>query len=255
MPKRNLFSSNVLACALALAAVIELPSRSAALERPPAPDTAWEQQSGPWSYGLYVIGDSISFAVPYGPTGDSLNIHTWERAGFGWSTFAHRNEHWGASGLTSFEDAAGSPASVVFVELGTNDTGCMRAAPMCWEYPDTPEKQEAERWKMVGEISAGAQQLVDAGKCVIWAGTREIERADSSYDEAKAFNLALRKLEGALPGKFFYIDYSAYSFDNEALRYSLDDAPDADHIHPKTDEGRQAVANLAFWYARLLCGL
>ena len=62
-------------------------------------------------------------------------------------------------------------------------------------------------------------------------------------------------MQSAFPGKFFYVDYSQFSFDNQALRESLDAGPNADRIHPQTAEGRQAIANLAFWLARLQCRL
>ena len=121
-----------------------------ALERPPAPNTSWEVPAVPFPDGLYVIGDSISFAVPYVETGAALGEKVWQRAGFGWSTFAHRSTLWGQTGLSSFEDAARSPANVVFVQLGTNDTACMRGGGLCFDdYPKTAEAQNAERFRML----------------------------------------------------------------------------------------------------------
>jgi hypothetical protein len=231
--------------------------RAEALERPPAAGTEWEVAAdSPWNEGLYVIGDSISFMVPYTETARALGEKVWQRAGFGWSTYAHRNKLWGASALSSFEDAARSPASVVFVELGTNDTACMRAGGWCGsDFPATPDAVNAERWRMLGEMLAGSQRLIDAGKCVLWAGPREIERPDSSSEEPRAFNQMLRSMQSAFPGRFFYVDYNQYTIDNQALHDSLDNVPGADRIHPATNEGRQAIANLAFWLARAWCHL
>jgi hypothetical protein len=228
-----------------------------ALERPPAPNTEWEVPAeAPWNDGLYVIGDSISFMVPYTETARALGEKVWQRAGFGWSTYGHRNKLWGQSMLSSFEDAALSPARVVFVELGTNDTSCMRAGGWCGsDFPATPEAANAERWRMLGEVLAATQRLTDAGKCVLWAGPREIERPDSGVAEPRAFNEMLRTVQTMFPGRFFYVDYNQYTIDNQALRDSLDNVPGADRIHPATPEGRQAIANLAFWLGRLWCDL
>ena len=244
-------------CALSIVALSSVCAGAEALERPPAPDTQWEvPATPPFDDGLYVIGDSISFAVPYVETGAALGEKVWQRAGFGWSTFAHRNTLWGQSGLSSFEDAARSSAKVVFVELGTNDTACMRSGGWCFnDFPATPEAQNAERFRMLGEILGGVQRLTEAGKCVLWAGPREIERPEASSDEPRAFNQMLRLMQDAFPGRFFYVDYNQFSFDNQALRDSLDTVPGADRIHPKTAEGRQAVASLAFWLAKLWCHL
>jgi lysophospholipase L1-like esterase len=228
-----------------------------ALERPGNFDVAWEGQAGPWSYGLYVIGDSISLGVPYDTTGTNLGVHTWWRAGLGWSTLGHRTQAWPSNGLASFEDAARSPARVVFVELGTNDTGCMRGVGLCalGDYPRTEQARVTERQKMDAEVRAAAARLLQANKCVIWAGPREIEREDSGIAEAQRFNQLLRTVEAENPGRFFYLDYSWFSFQNADLKHSLDEAPEHDGIHPKTAEGRQVIANLAFWFARAWCGL
>lgn len=228
---------------------------AAALERPADVWYGLEEQGGPWHPGMYVVGDSISNGVPYVATGTAGGAHVWVRWQAGWSTYPHRRTLWGASNLDSFTDAARSPASVVFVQLGTNDTGCMRAGnALCGgDHPVDEAARQNERLRMVLETTAAARQLIDAGKCVIWAGTREIDRAGSAQVDAADFNAWLRNMQGQFPGRFHYADYHAYSFDNAALRHSLDEAPGADRVHPVTAAGRQAIANLAVYLARALC--
>jgi lysophospholipase L1-like esterase len=228
---------------------------AAALERPADVWYGLEEQGGPWHPGMYVIGDSISGGVPYVATGTANGAHVWVRWQAGWSTLPHRRTLWGASNLDSFTDAARSPASVVFVQLGTNDTGCMRAGnALCGgDYPQDEAARQNEKLRIVLETAAGARQLIDAGKCVIWAGPREIDRAGSARVDAADMNTWLRDLQSQFPGRFHYADYHAYSFDNADLRYSLDEAPGADRVHPVTAAGRQAIANLAVYLARALC--
>jgi hypothetical protein len=231
---------------------------AAALEGPP-PTEGWENQGGPWSYGLYAIGDSISLFVPYIATGSARGHHVWERGGIGWSTQAHRTSGWGHSGLASIEDAARSPARVVWVELGTNDTACLRPGS-CWFGPTTEEAAQAERWKILSEVVQAADRLVSAGKCVVWAGPREIERPEASVQEAISFNNLLRMLQGRHPGKFFSVDYNAVTWSNPDLKRALDDdlgsgTRPPDGIHPRTTEGWQVIANLALDSARDYCGL
>ena len=227
---------------------------AAALERPADVWYGLEEQGGPWHPGMYVIGDSISIGVPYVATGTANGAHVWVRWQAGWSTYPHRRTPWGASGLDSFTDAARSPASVVFVQLGTNDTGCMRpGVALCGEVPQDEAARQNEKLRIVLETAAGARQLIDAGKCVIWAGPREIDRPGSLGVDAADMNSWLRNMQTQFPGRFHYADYHAYSFDNADLRYSLDEAPDADRVHPATAPGRQAIANLAVLLARAWC--
>jgi lysophospholipase L1-like esterase len=239
------------------ALIAGLASGADALEGPP-PTTGWENQGGPWSNGLYAIGDSISLFVPYISTGSARGHHVWERGGIGWSTQAHRVSGWGVSGLSSIEDAARSPASVVWVQLGTNDTNCLRPNT-CWGGVRDEAQAQAERWKIVSEVVQAAQRLVAAGKCVLWAGPREIEREGASLQEAINFNELLRYLANQYSGRFFYVDYDAATWSNDRLRSSLDDALSdlaaPDGIHPRTAEGREVIATLAFDSARERCGL
>lgn len=225
-----------------------------ALERPANLWVGAEEQGGPFHLGLYVIGDSISNGVPYVATGSAASAHVWVRWQAGWSTYPHRRTPWGASNTDSFTDAARSPASTVFVQLGTNDTACMRAGnALCGEYPVDEAARQNEKLRIVLETAAATRTLLDAGKCVIWAGPREIDRAGSSHTDAADMNAWLRNMQTQFPGRFYYADYHAYSFDNADLRYSLDEAPGADRVHPVTAAGRQAIANLAVFLARYLC--
>jgi hypothetical protein len=237
---------NVSLCGVMVAAM--LCTQAEALERPGSLDWAGEAQGGPFAPGLYVIGDSISWLfVPYIATGSAAGLHVFQRTWVGGTVYSHRHQNWGASDLPSFDDAAVSPARTVFVQLGTNDTGGLRSPGM------TPQQREIEQWLILDEVLRGTKRLIDAGKCVLWAGPREIDRPnDSSVADAASFNQLLRNLENAYPGQFFYVDYSAYSFENEALRQSLD-GPSGDRIHPSTAEARQAIADLAVQSALELC--
>lgn len=240
------------AISIILSLCMALPA--AALERPANVWFGLEEQGGPWHNGMYVIGDSISRDVPYVATGTAAAAHVWVRWQAGWSTYPHRRTLWGTGNIDSFTDAARSPASVVFVQLGTNDTGCMRAGnALCGEYPPDEAARQNEKLRIVLETAAAARQLIDAGKCVIWAGPREIDRVGSAAVDAADMNAWLRNMQSQYPGRFFYADYHTYSFDNPDLRHSLDEAPGADRVHPVTAGGRQAIANFAVFLARAQC--
>jgi hypothetical protein len=228
--------------------------RAAGLESPAGFLLGQEAQGGPFHPGMYVIGDSISNEVPYIQTGSGVGAHVWVRWQAAWSTYPHRRVAWGVSNLDSFTDAARSPASTVFVQLGTNDTACMRAGNfLCGYFPPTEADRQQEKFRIVLEVTAGARTLLDAGKCVIWAGPREIDLPGTARIDAADMNAWLRELQRQYPGRLFYADYSAYSFDNADLRHSLDEAPSADHVHPVTAAGRQAIANFAVFLSRSLC--
>ncbi|RZS38976.1 hypothetical protein EV193_104187 [Herbihabitans rhizosphaerae] len=240
--------------ALATAILISSAIPVAALERPASLWVGLEAQGGPFHPGMYVIGDSISNNVPYIPTGTAAGAHVWVRWQAGWSTYPHRRTPWGAANRDSFRDAAQSPASTVFVQLGTNDVTCMRAGnPLCAYYPPTPADLRHEKNLIILETTAAATTLLNAGKCVIWAGPREINRSGSAGVDAADMNAWLRELQRRHPGRFFYADYNAYSFSNADLRYSLDEAPGSDRVHPVTAAGRQAIANFAVFLSRQLC--
>jgi hypothetical protein len=229
---------------------------AAALESPAGFFYGLEAQGGPFHPGMYVIGDSISIDVPYIQTGSGVGAHVWVRWQAGWSTYPHRRNPWGISNLDSFTDAARSPASTVFVQLGTNDVACMRAGNfLCGYVPPTEADRQHEKLRIVLEATAGVSTLLDTGKCVIWAGPREIDVPGSAAVDAVDMNNWLRELQRQHPGRFFYADYSSYSFDNPDLRHSLDEAPGADRIHPVTPAGRQAIANFAVFLARSLCDM
>jgi hypothetical protein len=229
-------------------------ARAPALESPADAWYGWEGQGGPFHPGMYVIGDSISIGVPYIETGSSAGAHVWVRWQAGWSTYPHRRNAWGVGHMDSFTDAARSPASTVFVQLGTNDTACMRVGnALCGYYPRTEAERQHEKLRIVLETTAAAQTLLAAGKCVIWAGPREVDVPGSTQGDAADMNAWLRELQRQHPGRFFDAGYSAYSFTNDDLRRSLDEAPGADRIHPATAEGRQAIANFAVFLSRSLC--
>ncbi|WP_158894770.1 SGNH/GDSL hydrolase family protein [Amycolatopsis anabasis] len=238
-------------------------------ERTPCahPDAFAMGQSGPWAPGIYVIGDSISLLVPYGPTNTAAGLHTWERVGIGWNVMCHSvpggdtndpapGHDIGDDGdADSFGDAGRSPAQAVWIELGSNDIACIM--PGCPGTPPDPVLVEFQR--IFTEVDAEAQRLADRGKCVVWAGAREIDRRGTPPEVARAFNQHLRDLQNRWPGRFFYVDYHAYSYQNEALRRSLDDPIPGqnppDGLHPRTAEGRQAIASLELWTSRAHCGI
>jgi GDSL-like lipase/acylhydrolase family protein len=232
-------------------------SPAGALERPADVWYGLEEQGGPFHAGLYIIGDSISEGVPYVATGASAGAHVWVRWQAGWPTYPHRRTRWGVSNLDSFTDAARSPASTVFVQLGTNDTNCMRAGnPLCSnDYPHDEAARQNEKLRITLETAAGTRTLLDAGKCVLWAGPRELARPGSAQSDAADMNSWLRDLERQYPNRFYYADYNSYSFSNTDLRYALDEAPGADRVHPHTAAGRQAIANFALFLARARCHL
>jgi hypothetical protein len=257
-----------LSCLLAMIGTVMIPAVPAqALERTPCGRNLFGMgQSGPWAPGIYVIGDSISWFVPYGATNTAAGLHTWERAGIGWNVMCHSvsggdtNDPTGApigadGDADSFGDAARSPAQAIWVELGTNDVACVM--PGCAGPAPAPWLVEMQR--IFTEVDAEAQRLVNAGKCVVWAGVRAIDRTGTPSEIGEAFNQHLRDLQNRWSGRFFYVDYHAYSYQNEALRHSLDDpipgAAAPDGIHPRTAEGRQAIANLALLTSRVHCGI
>jgi hypothetical protein len=253
----------VLSLLVVMVAVPAVPAQ--ALERTPCGRNLFGMtQGGPFAAGVYVLGDSISWFVPYVETDASVGLHTWIRAGIGWNVMCHSvpggdandpaGGPIGADGdADSFGDAARSPARAVWVELGTNDIACV--LPGC--FGGAPDPWLVEMARVFAEVDAEARNLVDAGKCVVWAGVRAIDRTGTPHELGEAFNQHLRDLQTRWPGRFFYVDYHAYSYQNEALRHSLDDPipglSDPDGIHPRTAEGRQAIANLALWTSRVNC--
>ncbi|AEF41134.1 hypothetical protein [Hoyosella subflava] len=250
---------------LAMVLMLLAPAQAAALERP-ADKIFYDEQEGGADApgGLYVIGDSISVDVPYLEVGEEQGLRVWVRYQAGWSAFAHRTSKWCSpepfcQPQTSVSAAAQSDASTVFVQLGTNDIRCLRPDPLCAPYlpPLSPEQRDAERSLIAAETLAVAKTLIDAGKCVVWAGPREVAGDTWLADDAAAMNGWLRALEKVFPGNFYYADYHALSFADEALLTSLDNPwahPDADRVHPRSVEGRQAIAEFAVSTAVSQCG-
>lgn len=241
------------------------PAHAAALERP-AEAVFYGEHAGGAADGdkLYVIGDSISAGVPYLAAGESNGLAMWVRFQAGWSAYAHRTTKWCepepyCEAQTSVRAAAESDAHTVFVQLGTNDIRCMRPDEMCAGYdpPRTEAERHQERSLIAAETLAVAKTLVDAGKCVVWAGPREVAGDTWLAADAIAMNTWLRVLEDIFPGAFFYADYHRFSFANPAVLNSLDNSwmhPDADGVHPRSDEARAAIADFAVQSAINKCG-
>lgn len=203
---------------------------------------------------MYAVVDSVGFWVPFDSVGETFDTGVQVRGGFGWSTHAHAHHPWGKNLRSSFEDAALSSATMVFVVLGTNDVACMRPGELCGDTADTEQERATERAKWFEEVDSAAQALTAAGKCVMWAGPRELEAVTAAVEEPRAFNQMLRDLQVRYPGQFFYVDYHRLSFENAELNESLD-GPSGDRIHPWTPAANTAIANLAFESAVSLCNL
>jgi hypothetical protein len=143
---------------------------------------------------------------------------------------------------------------MVFVLLGTNDVACMRPGELCGDTADTEQERATERAKWFHEVDSAAQALTASGKCVMWAGPRELEGVTAGVEEPRAFNQMLRDVQARYPGQFFYVDYHRLSFENPDLNQSLD-GPSGDRIHPWTPAANTAIANLAFESAVSFCNL
>jgi hypothetical protein len=204
--------------------------------------------------GLDVIGDSISSGVPYIQRAAADGARSEVRAWAGWTVMLHRLvTSWNDSPDASFDDAATGTWGAVFVELGTNDIACLHGGSTCWENASVnPEWRAAEQAKIADQVQAAAATLLDAGKCVVWAGPRESPGSDAT--DVENFNTQLRDLERDHPGEFAYVDYDAYSQADEALRSDFARAG-SDGVHPQTAGGRAAIAELAVTSAEQRCGL
>lgn len=243
------------------------PAYAAALERP-ADMIFYDEQAGGAQNaegGLYVIGDSISVGVPYLAAGKERGLPVWVRYQAGWSTYAHRSTPWCAPEpdcdvRTSVRAAAESDASAVFIQLGTNDLRCLRPDPLCAPYnpPHTAAQREQERALIGAETLAMAKTLIDAGKCVVWAGPREVPGDTWLTEDAIAMNTWLRALEDVFPGMFYYADYHRLTIRDDALFNSLDNPlmfPDVDRVHPRSDEARAVIADFAVESVINKCGV
>ncbi len=208
--------------------------------------------------GLAVVGDSISIAVPYVRRAAEDGIRVRVQAWSGWTIRLHRLvTGWQSSTQPSLETAATGDAAAVFVSLGTNDVGCLEPYGLCPDTPEpgTPEYESfgrEERARIVEEVDGAAERLLQAGKCVLWAGPRPRNSGYSPDADVEAFNDRLRDIAAEHPGRFTYVDYAAYSESDPALRADFDD-PESDGIHPRTAAGRAAIAELAITSAREHC--
>jgi hypothetical protein len=243
----------------ALLAAVVPAGHAVALERPSEFTVlAIEQSSGPLKGGLYVIGDSISQGVPYVETAASVGANAWVRAHPGWAIQSHRHRTEWSNHLDSFSDAAASDASTVFVQLGTNDAWCLRwAGGACAQFgtvpddnPGYPDFAYREKLAIVIEMKAAIDTLLAAGKCVIWAGPREINTAAAYAEDFRFFNDWIKGLANQYPGSLFYAGYHEFANGNPDLR---DDLALGDPIHPDTAAGRQAIASLVVYEAQGLC--
>ena len=213
-----------------------------------------EQTSTPADGGLYAIGDSISWGVPYIERAAADGARAQVRSWAGWTVMLHRLvTSWNDAPDATFDDAAAGTWGAVFVELGTNDIACLHGGSGCWENPsNSPEQLAAEQAKIGEQVQAAAATLLDAGKCVVWAGPRT--GPGSNAADVATFNARLRDLERDHPGAFAYVDYDAYSRTDAALRADFA-GPDSDGVHPRTTAGRAAIAELAVTSAQQHCGL
>jgi hypothetical protein len=204
--------------------------------------------------GLYVIGDSISGGVPYVDRAAADGVRSEVRSWVGWTTRFHRLvTSWDTSPLASFDEAAAGSWSAVFVQLGTNDIACLHGGVYCQvRADDTPEHLAEERGKVVAEVTAATDELLAAGKCVLWAGPRHGVSTDAS--DVDAFEAALDGLQAAHPGAFHNVDFDAYTASDDALRADFA-RPESDGVHPTTAEARAAIAELAVTEAERECGL
>jgi hypothetical protein len=220
---------------------------------------------------MYVIGDSISAraARQIVRTGRAAGFKTYLRARDGFDTGYQMYYRGWPNGVPSFTDAVRSGARAVLVQLGTNDVGCLRySATMCRTTPPV-DSPRFPRWyrnqvsAIVRRMKAAVDQLLDAGKCVIWAGPRESESNYARKSDSQRINRWLKRYSAnhpQHPGKFIYADWDRAVYRTPALNADLvaqtDSPPNwPDSIHPQTEEGRQALANFQVRYAKNRCGL
>lgn len=212
--------------------------------------------------GLFLIGDSISVWTrgAYESRANTVKSHLWLQAQSGWNIFGHLNTP--TTAADSFKEAARSTAKAVVVFLGWNDIACLDWSPACFRAPP-PADVPAHLFYTAALIQTASKELLDAGKCVIWVGPRELDVADwgvqASY--GRGFNQALRNLQQANPGRFFAASYDAIINASPALKKVLD-GPGGDHIHPvsATDpqlslSAQNAIAQAVFYGAAINCGL
>jgi len=220
----------------------------------PARNAGAGYDNGPWGPVVYTIGDSIS-ALP----AQKDNI-AWFNGAKGWHTHIEATggatmiEHWRTSGgWDTFRRAASSNASVIVVELGTNDISGIYSGD-----PQALQKIAA----VFDYLTFSAAYLNGTGKCIVWVGMNE--RGNQAaltppivYDQANvavAFNNKVKELRATYP-RLHYADYNALITNNANFRNGLYVAGNADTIHPKTTASFQ---ELAVWYTnqvRSSCGI
>lgn len=263
---------------LVVCAVLVVPATAGALERDPTyengprtpfnflggveQDTADVPGLPPTAStgGLQILGDSIAIGVPYVQRAAADGVRAQVRAWAGWTVRLHRMvTGWDSTAGTSFDAAANSDAGAVFLALGTNDVGCLKPYGLC---PETPEEDDPdypaflarERELVRQEVDSAASELIDSGKCVLWAGPRIGKNGYASDQAVTALDDQLRDIAAANPGRFTYVDYDAYSRSDPALSADFAD-PNSDGTHPRTAAGKAAVAELAVSAAEAHCPL
>jgi hypothetical protein len=204
--------------------------------------------------GIDVIGDSISTGVPYVARGAQDGVRVDVRSWFGWNIRFHRSvTGWSDTALPSVEQAATDGQRAVIVQLGTNDIYCLRADEAC---PDTPRDGDAraEAWVAAGraaittQVQALAARLLDAGKCVVWAGPRaggSLRATDVDF-----FDGVLADVQDAHPGRLHLVRWDT----DPAVVADFAD-PGSDGIHPRTTAARAAIADTLVDAAEQSCGL
>lgn len=210
--------------------------------------------------GIYVIGDSISWQVPYVQRAAAQGVAATVRSVPGWSLRYHRVvDTWPGSDVDSVADAAASDAAAVVLQLGTNDVACLHRAPN-W-CPATPEDDDPahpafvarQREAIRDEQAAAVDTLLAAGKCVVWAGPRR-PATDGiiTAEDVDWFNGTLRDLALAHPGRVHDAGYAAHVAATPALAGDFA-APESDGIHPRTAAARDALADLVLEQALAHC--
>ncbi len=170
---------------------------------------------------------------------------------------------WPSRDIQTLTDAAHSNAKAVFVELGTNDAPCAGQ-------PDPVSCQLGVAYT----VKVAIDQLLGAGKCVVWAGPREIDPSTGSpapdgndYDVLNDFIQGYAANHPGHPGRLYYANWDQYVWSGQnsppgssgrALYDDLVLTTENDygrgHIHPDTQGSMQALADYAQFWAQV-CGI
>ena len=291
-----------LMCVLAIAVgTLFLTSRTATADEPPPPSPSATDPYGfnpcwygsncaaegvwPPNGGIYIIGDSISTGCTQGGCSTeprwqgaiadfvvsqfaAHGMNAYIRSGIGmaisghmyWDSSSRNDGTWPDRDVPSFTDAANSNAKAVLIELGTNDL-----LDQCTASDDTPNCL----FTVESSAEAAINQLLAAGKVVIWSGPRNIDPSTAGAEEPNGvyaqFNNFLASYaanQTVAPEKFFYANWDQYVLgganqpEGTAQRALYDDLvlnTEGDfgggHIHPNTAGAIQAIANWDIFWA------